>query len=227
MSEQGKRAIAATITGGGIRVETSRDIYNAMAQDGDEGPLISHWFVTPCGPYLDDGRNKAVEAFLKMDGDVLLFIDSDISFTRDDVRYVVDACTPENPVVGGAYFSPMYEKFFCVAYDLNDEKELISLKVSEVLDMEGLRPCDAIGTGFMAIHRSLLEMMPEYFGYPQPWFAELVVNETHLGEDMTFCLRVGSLGFKPQLVCDAKVTHYKTVGLAWSSLRGIPLSEVE
>ena len=54
---------------------------------------------------------------------------------------------------------------------------------------------DAIGTGMMAIHRSLLNRLMAEFEPPCIWFDEPVVNGVHLGEDLGFCHRLGLLGY--------------------------------
>lgn len=226
-----RKTVMGLITNGTGRLEYMAATIEALRPSPylDGRPWVDELLVQPCGPYLDDGRNQIVERFLnKTDAEILLFVDDDIAFTLDDVRAVVEAVDDEHPIVGGAYYSPQADKFFTVAYEDRDDNGIFTaIKTSEVLAGSGLRPVLAIGTGFLAIQRNVLETMPDYYDPPQPWFAELVLDGVHLGEDLTFCVRAKALGFDSFLQQDAKVTHYKTVGLAWSSLAGIPLSEVE
>ena len=71
----------------------------------------------------------------------------------------------------------------------------------------------AVGTGFMAIHRSLLNTFANMFPPPTAWFDEPVVNTVHLGEDYAFCHRATSLGY-PVLVNRAcHVMHHHTLQL--------------
>lgn len=71
----------------------------------------------------------------------------------------------------------------------------------------------AAGTGFMAIHHSVIDDLSLHHEAPTPWFAEPNLNRTHLGEDMAFCHRVRALGY-PVLVNRACVLlHGKTVWL--------------
>lgn len=72
----------------------------------------------------------------------------------------------------------------------------------------------AAGTGFMAIHHSILTTLAEHHPLPLPYFDEPVVNGVHLGEDMGLCHRVRALGY-PVLVNRACVVlHHKTFSLA-------------
>lgn len=225
-----RKTVMGLITNGTGRVEFMASAIEALRPSPylDGRAWCDSLLVQACGPYLDDGRNQIVERFLATDAEILLFVDDDVAFLVHDVQAVVEAVDDDHPIVGGAYYSPLGSKFFTVAYDGRDDEGIFTaIKTSEVLAGSGLREVLAVGTGFMAIQRNVLETMPNYYDAPQPWFAELVNEGVHLGEDLTFCLRAKALGFNCFLQQDAKVTHYKTVGLAWSSLAGIPLSEVE
>lgn len=71
----------------------------------------------------------------------------------------------------------------------------------------------AVGTGFMAIHHSVLVELANSHDQPTAWFVEPVVNKVQLGEDFGFCHRVRSLGY-PVLVNRACVVlHHKTMRL--------------
>lgn len=71
----------------------------------------------------------------------------------------------------------------------------------------------AIGTGFLAIHSSILVTLGEHFGEPLPWFDEPVVNGVHYGEDFGFCHRVRSLGYPVLAHRGCTPLHHKTIKL--------------
>ncbi len=223
-------AVAGTISPGAVRIETVTSVLGAMDKETAPSP-ITDWIIQACGPYLDDGRNRIVLNYLALDPaehpDVLLFIDSDIMFTASDVHAVVSECSPDTPVVGGAYCSPQGGRYYVVAYDYVDGepgsvfegmRTFRSIPVDDVRDEKGLREVDGLGTGFMAIHRSLLHEMEGRWEAPQQFFAENVVGGVHLGEDLCFCLRVKHMGYPVILHQGAKVTHFKTVGLNFQSV---------
>lgn len=84
---------------------------------------------------------------------------------------------------------------------------------SHSVDFPHLARVACIGTGFLAIHRSLLDSMARIFPEPDPWFVEPVVNGVHLGEDMGFCHRLNRLGYPVLANRACVVQHLKTVKL--------------
>lgn len=72
---------------------------------------------------------------------------------------------------------------------------------------------DAIGTGFLAIHISLIEDMGRHYGEPLPWFDEPVRNGVHFGEDMGFALRCMDLGYPVLANRACTPIHHKTTKL--------------
>jgi hypothetical protein len=159
---------------------------------------------TARGHRVDRNRDKIVKAFLASEKkpDWLMFLDSDMEFPDDIVyRLLVNRL----PIVGGLYFhrgdhSPLV---FMETTDAPDEWGRISKRHiylrDEVYDfinkanvpirnmavaingLDGnLLECDAIGTGAMMIHRSVLE------GMEPPWFEYRTHAES---EDLAFCRR--------------------------------------
>lgn len=94
------------------------------------------------------------------------------------------------------------------AYDATWNTVPLEARVAPVCEV------GAAGTGFMAIHHSILDTLEAHHALPLPYFDEPVVNGVHLGEDMAFCHRVRTLGY-PVLVNRACVVlHHKTMKLA-------------
>ncbi len=177
------------------------------------------------GPYLDDERNRCVEWFnTQTTSDYLLFVDSDTGFRAEQPFELVTLATQlDLKLVGGVYMNA-WSNFPTdtqgsgtgpVAYRWEDAEDgtrfLAKIPWKEVDACEDpTMPVDAMGTGFMAIHRDLLKLLEVRYGFPCPWFAEPVLNGVHMGEDMTLCLRATLEGHRPQLATKILVDHYKT-----------------
>lgn len=206
------------ITAGEVRVETCRSIL--LAGTTPNTP-ITHSYLHVHGPYLDDARNKVVEKFLQSPCSHLLFVDSDIEFTIDDIHILTTAMANLDDgecVVGGVYYSgSIVAPKAPVVYDADMTLTAVDGGPFTQLDYEDPRILSGqpfltgcVGTGFMLIPRTVLDkMIPEY-NYPQPWFAEETVNDTHMGEDMTFCLRLAAMGIHTYAVPAVTIKHFKT-----------------
>jgi len=172
-----------------------------------------YYTKSPSGPYLDVARNFVVQRFLETDADVLLFIDSDIEFSRESVEHVVEHCHPET-VNGGFYVSAFPGKGIRpVAFDWDENNILHPIEMPADDGPYGA-DVDVVGTGFMAIHRDTLNAMIPIYGYPSPWFAEEVMHGSAMGEDVTFCQRViYGLGCDVVIDFQAPVDHIKPIKL--------------
>jgi hypothetical protein len=110
-------------------------------------------------------RNTLTHSFLQTDSDVLLFIDADHSFVAEDVVRLVES----NKDIIGA-ISPMkainWEDVRQAALEGKPNLELYSgyyainlLEGSDSINLSEPFPVKAIGTGMMAIKRSVFEKM--------------------------------------------------------------------
>jgi len=189
------------------------------------------------GPYLDMGRNECVKKFYAQPdtSDVLLFVDTDIAFTAEDINAVVDAMVEVHdetgvwPVVGGLYMGVVAggKHRNLIAYELRHDDDNVNrfypitldeLEAHDAEHPDSLFEVGAIGTGFMAIHRSTLDEFTEHFHEPQAWFYEGVIDGEWFGEDLIFCLRAKSLGHPVLAHPRVRLTHYKEIGLAFDPL---------
>lgn len=243
--------LIANISRGSISTHTAAGFITSLREK-----LVSHVLLVESGPYLDMGRNKAVGNALTLDGwDWLLFIDSDIEFSPDDIRTLLSPYSStyhshpldptSYPVIGGIYANPFDDggvpgeepgegTVGPVAYEWVERDDLPGmdgaptwayrrLSRRALADRlphpvagqvsEAICSVSALGTGFLAIHRSLLEKMQAEFPPPLPWFIEPVVNNVHMGEDMGFCHRVMCMGYPVLANRSCTVLHHKTVKL--------------
>jgi hypothetical protein len=156
-------------------------------------------------------RNTLTRLFLESDATHMLFIDSDLTFSVDHVRRIMEH---DDDVVGGLY---------CKKQDgPNAELVINCCNNPEQIDSgprDGLMTVRYIGTGFMRIARSVFEKMIERYpeiaykedpdhkktawdfwhmgvydyaknGYPNDWAPR------YLSEDWWFCQRCQDLGIK-------------------------------
>lgn len=194
------------------------------APTGDK--LVERVILRQSGPYLDIGRNKVTEAFLKeTDCEWLLFVDSDITWNTEQIRKLVEAADPDHrPVVSGIYRSPFQASDTSSGGELPvvyrwGQKEIrgeptVTLvndnwNEEEEWPEDDLFQADSFGAGFLLIHRGLLEKMVERYGFPAPWFLCQVVKDVMMGEDHLFCLRVAHMGYSLYAHSGVQVGHRK------------------
>lgn len=198
---------------------------------------ISMQFVgVPNGPYMDQGRNRATFNTLALtDCEWMLCLDDDVANPAtfaDDILALVDFGVRHRAhVIGGCYASPRDGVNYIVAYrhpdtpDGPDLNSYIDLTVPQVdaMDPDDPASCQvaAIGTGFLLVHRAVLELMPYVYPTPQPWFAQVTAASgleddalgTHLGEDLTFCRRLIAMGVPVHLHPAVRLIHFKKLGI--------------
>lgn len=186
---------------------------------------FEHIILHPNGPYLDMGRNNVVREFMKTDDDYLLFIDSDISWTAEDIDRLYANLSPDY-VLGGYYLNPYLEGVKPVVYewqrpDPGDPNGWLLLSITEDsllarADSTGLALSTCIGTGFMCIPREILEVIGSKYQKPCEYFSTPIFNGApgagiQLGEDLAFCLRVWDAGYQVIIDTNIKLDHHKTV----------------
>lgn len=144
--------------------------------------------------------------------DKILWIDSDIAFTPEDV---IKAYESDFDVVSGAYLLANGE---VVAY-----KELFgrSFTIDEIKEMREPIQIGAAGMGFFCVKSGIFEKLS------RPWFqsvpATLMIGDELrdipiMGEDISLCKRITDAGFEIWLDPSIKLIHHKTLKLTWEGL---------
>jgi GT2 family glycosyltransferase len=162
---------------------------------------------------LASKRNRAVEAFLQADAEWLVFIDDDQVFDPDAIhRLIADADPVERPILSaviiaergkGLRFSPA-----CAAWDGK------TFRLYNHISTDHFWRVGSVGTGFVAIHRTVLEAIAEKHA-DDAWrwfkFAQWVTDGKPdiLGEDYTFSLRAQALGYSCHVDTRVHVGHVK------------------
>ena len=168
------------------------------------------------GPNISTARNKIAADFLARDAPWLLMCDTDMVFPGDALDRLIAAADPaERPVLGGLCYSPAPDGgTYPTMYELvgKGPGRIGFVRWPEVPEDRVVR-VSATGTGFLLIHRDALEAVRKHAGdVSAPWFRETGVGEplALMGEDLTFCLRLGAAGIPVHVHTGVKVGHMKT-----------------
>jgi len=156
--------------------------------------LGHNWaFATETTCYVDEARNRLVEAMLKEKiAEYILFNDPDTIYKPLDVQYLVDA---DKDIISGIYVQkgkehyPVFGKLVGnkIAYAKNWQKN----RIIEV---------DGIGFGLVLIKRRVFEKIPP------PWFHREYKGEI-IGEDLYFCRKAKDYGFKIYIHSGVELGH--------------------
>jgi hypothetical protein len=178
-------------------------------------------------------RNYLVHQFLQSTATHLLFIDSDIQFSPEDVIKMLEA---DKDVIGGLYCKKemLWEKIAeCVKagkpvealqyntsgvvfWPLEGFAELTDIKLAEPLEVRYL------GTGLLMVKRGVFEKMQEtdkertydYKGEQHHAFFDCrIENNNYLSEDYFFCQRWRELGGHVYAALWVRTVHFGNLGL--------------
>lgn len=199
---------------GEVRAEFCEAAVRMVVEDTNSRRIIGQFRTTIAGPLLDIYRNRGVEWFLKeSDCEWLLFIDSDIVWTTEDIYTLLDQADPiTSPVVSGVYLMILPEGIRPSMFfrDVGEDGQTPFIPwQGELPTSPNLIDVDGTGAGFLLIHRSLLNGMLNVFGAPMPWFANEVEAGVVEGEDFTFCKRVQLMGYRVYAYTGVQLDHIK------------------
>lgn len=157
---------------------------------------------------VDMARNDAVKTFLKNtkdDGDVLVMLDCDHIYPRDIVPALAQSCDAEHEVVGALAFrrSLPHDPVF---YTFNDAGHV---DVPTAFT-PGLARCDIVGTGSIAIRRSVFTKL-DAAGFPWPYFRftyqDGMEHDIQRTEDWNFGLNCKAAGISHWVNQDVMIPH--------------------
>jgi hypothetical protein len=169
---------------------------------------------------------QASKFWAETSDDVFLMVDDDIVFDPSDAEGLIKLCRDGYDIVGGAY--PVRDASH-LALRVNDSREV------RFGPDEPPSEVDYIGTGFMAVHRRVLDAMvptlPVCHGnsvnafWPLFDFSvvedELAGGYAYLTEDYTFCNRARNLGFKVWLDPTFKLGHLAEIQIDITNMAAI------
>lgn len=167
---------------------------------------------------LAAARNAVAAAFLASGEEWLLFIDTDMGFDQDALYRLLAVADPKDrPVVGALCFTNR-------EIELDGMGGMRAWPQSTIFDFEAGRfkaritypvnhlvRCHATGTAFLLIHRSVIA---ELAG---AWFDRMPAPDGgSLGEDLSFCARLGMLDIPVHVYTGVRTTHHKSIWLGES-----------
>lgn len=202
----------------------------APALRAGEGPM----FLPTTPLRISEMRNGAAQFLLdRSEAEWLLFIDSDMGFDPDALELLLDAADPvERPVIGALCFGLRKEKSdgqggyvgvaFPTIYDWKQHPDQPRPGFVQRYDFtpNTVTQVGATGAAFLLIHHSVLEEIRQTSG--DTWFdrAKMHSEDESMGEDISFCVRVGQMG-KPIFVHTGVGTnHLKTIHVNEDYYRG-------
>lgn len=147
------------------------------------------------GASIPDNRNKVFEMVRVMNDD-LLFIDSDMVFTPDDVKRMEEHLKDKDVVTGVCVMG--FPGWPAAIFKEDDGKYKLVKPLNEVHEI------DACGAAFLGISKKVIHTLIEPFSLIE------YSNGVH-GEDISFCIRAKQAEFK--IFCDPKlkIGHIKPV----------------
>jgi len=172
---------------------------------------------------LIEARNLTVSTFLDREADWLLWTDTDMGWAADSLdRLMAAADHAERPIVGALCFSwQEHEEDGMGGWRTKALPTLFQWAKTED-GKNGLAPwldypsgevvqVAATGSAFILIHRDVLLKMGEEYG--ATWYARVRApgGGQLLGEDLSFCVKAGTLGYPVHVHTGVKTSHQKTV----------------
>lgn len=157
-------------------------------------------YIVQEGPDIAMNRNKCWET-AKSVGKPILFVDSDMVFTRADVERIEKHLEDKDIVTGVCVMSESEKGHPPAIFSWNEK----TADYDTMLPKEEMHEVDACGAAFLAISAKVVEKLGEPFN---PIFSE--ERKEYYGEDISFCSRGKEAGFK--IWCDPAINigHIKT-----------------
>lgn len=194
---------------GKINIKLAYNLAALMPKALQYGVSVRLGDVSGCS-IITMARNQLVHEFLKSDATELLFIDSDVIATADDVLRLM-AQSGDKDITAGAYPRRSKDKNFFADLYFDENQDL---------EFDGsLMRLERVGTGFMLIQRHVIEAMVA--AHPE-WFYDFKGEQVcgvfdfqnrdgrYLGEDYLFCDRAREHGFKIHIDVDISLPHVGT-----------------
>ncbi|HEY9371530.1 hypothetical protein [Streptomyces sp.] len=189
------------------------------------------WLAIRCGTDgLPSSRNEAAARFLQLDSEWLFWIDTDMGFAPDTVDRLVAAADPvERPIVGALCFAQREMKADGMSgyrvraaptiYDWASVGTKQGFLARQTYQPDTVLRCSGTGSAAILIHRSVLERVRDEYG--PVWYNRAPEAQPDddgmqrmMGEDLSFCMRAGTLGIPVHVHTGVRTTHLKPVWLA-------------
>ncbi len=167
-----------------------------------------------------EGRNEVVRQFLDGPGEWLWWVDADMGFAPDALYGLLSVADVESaPVVGGLCFAwreatvDGLQGYRCEArptiFDYVDLGAGRKFTARSGYEPDTVTRCDATGSAMILIHRSALQAVRDEFG--DLWYERIQTQDGKVGEDISFCARLGALGIPVHINTAVRTNHLKHV----------------
>lgn len=196
-------------------------IETTIYDGGNDRRIGSYIAMRTSSSGVVEGRNKVARQFLdESDGEWLWWVDSDMGWPPSALYELLHAADPdERPVVGALCFAwkemevDGMHGYRCVArptiFDYVDIEGGKKFAGRTTYPTNTLTRCAATGSAMIVIHRSVLETIRAEFG--DVWYDRIPAPDGQLGEDISFCARVGAIGKTVHVHTGVPTNHLKTV----------------
>lgn len=197
-------------------------------------PDCSFTLGTVGGDGVARSRNTLTQQFLlATDCEYIIFLDVDIIWAWQHLRLLLDALSPERPIVGGRY----------ACKTINHRWILTELPGEEPDPATGLQRVQECGTGFKGYHRSYFDKVRQAFpeiqyfcdgspDRPVKWdfFSMGVVDGRYLSEDYYADYRARVIGMDVFVQTRIEVQHQGFIGFPlignFSVFDGVSVNDV-
>jgi hypothetical protein len=207
-----KLMVAIPCYDGRLNIKTAFALAALVPKLDKMGVQIQLSHLSGCS-IITKARNALVTKFMDSDCTDLLFVDSDVIITPEDVIRLL-ALSGGKDITAGSYPRRADDRKFFLDFYLNDDGEL-------EFDENGLMRVNNVATGFMMIQRHVLETLitnhPEWKYYnnvddthESAVFDFAIVDGNYIGEDYLFCQRARAEGFTVFLDTDISLPHVGT-----------------
>lgn len=169
----------------------------ALAMLEKEGKCLVSFVI---GSLIYNSRNDLVRQALKLECDYILWLDSDMVFPPETLKYLLK----EMEETGADFISGLYFRrcapFSPVAFDTLEIKDGKATWTDYRGELSGLHEVGGVGFGCVLQKTDMLLEMAAKYG---DFFGPLA----NVGEDLAFCWRARQLGYKIMLDCNLKLGH--------------------
>lgn len=228
MADRGEAVSVAYVCDNVVTSSWHHSIVELIAYDQANNRRIQAggFIAMRCGTDgLVQARNEAVRTFLQNDrADWLFWTDSDMGFRPDTVDRLFEAADPvERPFMGALCFSQREEEtdqlggYRCVAtptvFDWAKVDGKYGWQVRWNYKPNTVTQVGGTGAACVLIHRSVFEKVEAEYG--RIWY-DRVPNTTTgqlIGEDLSFCLRIGAQQIPMFVHTGVPTTHFKHLWL--------------
>lgn len=203
-----KKAVIGTVRPDMIDGHFTDCLVRTLTEDYD-GRLVSRMpFISSRAPagMIHVARNAVVQQFLThpMGPDYLVFIDTDMSWTPQDVWDLLDEARHRDlPILGG----------LAVMQGGSNLDEMKPVMFEN--DFKPIRPTGEVqlvfcgGSAFLALRRDALKACADAYSWPTPWFDYGTRNGKAVTEDVIFAQRMWEMGIPFHVHSGITVGHRK------------------